>query len=415
MTSGNFSSYPIESIFVDRAERQRREISPDAIANLASSIAKTGLINPVTIERNGRLRAGETRWLACKSLGWTSIPVQFIDDLPEAELQLIELDENIKRTNLSWQEECEAVARYHRLKQETEGEAWTQAATADALGFDPAAVAQRLTIHQELKKPESRVHNATKFSEARNIVSRIQSRAAASAIESILAPKEERHVPLIHSDFTLWAKQYDGPKFNFIHCDFPYGINADGQQQGSNVAVMGAYDDSPDVYFSLLDTLRGGMENVVAESAHLIFWFSMRFYCETRDRLSEMGWKVDPFPLIWHKSDNVGLLPDPQRGGRRTYETAFFASRGDRKIVQAVAQSVSLPTTKKIHMSEKPLAVLNHFFRMVVDEYSLVLDPTCGSGNALRQATRMGAASALGIERDPEFFKLATQHFFDED
>ena len=31
--------------------------------------------------------------------------------------------------------------------------------------------------------------------------------------------------------------------FNFIHCDFPYGINADGFDQGS-AAEMGGYEDS---------------------------------------------------------------------------------------------------------------------------------------------------------------------------
>lgn len=413
MTSGKFTSHPIDQIWVDRATRQRKEVTPESVASLAQSIAKIGLINPITIERSGQLRTGETRWEACKSLGWTSIPVQFVEDLDEAELQLLELDENIKRTNLTWQEECEAVGRYHALRKSIEP-TWTQVQTADALGLSQPAIASRIDVYQEMQNPESRVHQATKMSEARTITTRVKERRAAAIIESITpAPKAEREVPLINVDFNEWAPAYSGPKFNLIHCDFPYGINAQDQQQGGNTTVMGDYEDTPDVYFQLLRTLKGAMDNVVAESAHLIFWFSMRFYNTTVLNLTEMGWKVDPFPLIWHKSDNVGLLPDPLRGPRRTYETALFASRGDRKIVAPVANSISSPTTKEIHMSEKPLPVLSHFFRMVIDEYSSVLDPTAGSANAIRAASKMGAAVVMGIERDETFFKLAREKFYE--
>lgn len=416
MTSGKFTTFPIDQIFVDRAKRQRKAINPEAVASLASSISAIGLINPLTVERSGELRTGETRLAAVRSLGWTHVPVQFVEDLSESELQLVELDENIKRTNLTWQEEAEAVARYHSLRGKLEPD-WTMERTAQAIGLSTSGVEQRIAVHKEMQKPESRVHQATKFSEARNIVARTQSRAAASVLEELEfeVPKDERPVPLINADFNQWINTYEGPQFNFIHCDFPYGINADNQQQGSNVTVMGTYEDSADVYFQLLDTLAASMDTIVAPSAHLIFWYSMKFHNTTFLKLTEMGWDVNPFPLIWHKSDNVGLLPDPQRGPRRTYESAFFASRGDRKIVQAVANSYSGPTTKKIHMSEKPLHMLAHFFRMAIDEYSIVLDPTCGSANAIRQATRMGAKGCLGIERDPEFYQLAKEAFHDDD
>jgi hypothetical protein len=153
------------------------------------------------------------------------------------------------------------------------------------------------------------------------------------------------------------------------------------------------------------------MENVVAESAHLIFWFSMDYFTPTYERLQAMGWNVNVFPLIWHKSDNAGIAPDPQRGPRRTYEAAFFASRGDRKLTQvgAGANSFAFPGTRAgaIHISEKPRPVLNHFLRMICDEYSTVLDPTAGSCNALKVAKSLGASRVLGIERSQEFFDIA--------
>lgn len=51
--------------------------------------------------------------------------------------------------------------------------------------------------------------------------------------------------------------------------------------------------------------------------------------------------------------------------------------------------------------------MLEHFFRMLVDEHSRVLDPTCGSGMAIKAAEAAGAAFALGLERDLDFHAAA--------
>jgi DNA modification methylase len=61
-------------------------------------------------------------------------------------------------------------------------------------------------------------------------------------------------------------------------------------------------------------------------------------------------------------------------------------------------------------MSEKPMPVLEHFFRMIIDETSLVLDPTCGSGNAIKAAEAAGANWATGLELSPDYAEGARQN-----
>jgi DNA modification methylase len=118
---------------------------------------------------------------------------------------------------------------------------------------------------------------------------------------------------------------------------------------------------------------------------------------------------LDPFPLVWLKSDNVGILPDPQRGPRRIYETAFFGSRGDRKIVNSISNAYAAPTDRGFHMSVKPEPVLRNFFRMFVDENTLMLDPTCGSGSSLRAAESLYARYVLGLEINNDFCEQANR------
>lgn len=424
MTSGNFRTYEVASIIVDRAERQRRELRD--IDELAESIQRIGLINPIVITGDGVLVAGERRLTAVRQLGWTHMPVQFVEELSDYELQLIELEENIKRQDLPWQDEVAAVAKFHQLKVAHEP-GWTQENTAAAIGLSQNNVSKKLLIATQMDNEV--VAGADRFRAAFNIVQRNTERKKASVLSNVgltvdntiltpeeqaAAPAPEPVIPLLNVSFHDWQATYNGPKFNLIHCDFPYGINvADSPRM--DAAIKDYYEDSPDIYWDLIDRLSLAMLNVVAESAHLIFWHSMKFHGKTVELLETMGWNCHPFPLIWHKSDNAGIAPDPQRGPRQTYEAAIFASRGDRKITQegCVANSFAYPGGRDsaIHASEKPYAMLKHFMRMICDEYSMVLDPTCGSGNALKVAEDLGAPLVLGLEQLPEFYEIARDNW----
>jgi hypothetical protein len=441
--------FPAE-ITVNRDERQRRELID--IDNLAASIALRGQLQPVVITRDHVLVAGERRFAAVSQLGDRPLRCVYVEELDRAELRAIELEENMKRLDLTWQDRCLAIAEYHEFKVAADPE-WSIAATARLLVMSDTACGVHIRIAAEIRAGNKMIIEAPKFTTARGLVERKSQRQEASETEQLLAmvaakpkprPSEKPSVSgfapgesefpaddmteadysliadlaadkstgyILNEDFKFWAETYNGPKFNLIHCDFPYGVGMHKSDQGSGDA-HGSYEDTPELYWSLADTLLNNLDNFCSPSAHLIFWFSMDFYSETFALLSSK-FKVSPFPLIWYKSDNSGILPDVNRGPRRVYETAFFASRGDRKIVRAVSNVAAASITRGKHMSEKSQDVLRHFFRMVVDEHSAVLDPTCGSGSAIRAAAATGASRYLGLEINPEFAELADEALAD--
>lgn len=404
MTSGNFHRLSISSITVLRDQRQRREL-PE-IEELAESINRLGLINPITVTKENVLVAGERRLTACKHLGWTHISVQYVEESTDEHVRAIELEENIKRVDLPWIDRCRAIQEYHELSAGTTPE-WKLDDTAAAIGLSASEVSRQLSVARELG--QQRVADAPKFSVAYGIVTRANERKDHQQLDTLRSviggstPQPAEVQSILNANFRDWAPTYSGPKFNLIHCDFPYGVGMDKSDQGSG-AAHGTYDDSPDTYFSLMESLCESLDRIATPSCHLFFWFSMKFYRETIDFLEKKSdFVVEPFPLIWMKTDNVGILPDPQRGPRRIYETALLARRGDRKVVSPVANAYGAPTVRDRHMSEKPEPVLRHFFRMLVDENSLVLDPTCGSGSAIRAAESLRAKHVLGLEINPEF------------
>ena len=433
MLTGSFRSYSIAEITI-APDRQRKELT--GIEELAASIKQIGLIHPVILTPEGVLVAGERRLRAHQHLGYTHVMVQFTNELAKEELEAIELEENIKRKSLAWKDEVAAVSRIHTLRLMQDPE-WTADDTADLLSVSASFVSKYLKVNEYIGKGEELVINSDNLVTAYNICLRKDQRAEEatnneidSAIDDILAkpmsvnpvPKraeasdnlplpetKQKPVPYLLADFREWAKQpYTGPKFNFLHCDFPYGINYD-KHNGGATGLLGKYADTPELYLECLRALKVCMGDRVADSAHLMFWLSARHEIihQSRLALEDMGWKLNPVPLIWHRSDNSGILPDPQRGPRQVYEVCLFGSRGDRKIVQAVSNLYAHPKTKEVHASEKPIAMLQHFFRMFVDESTVMLDPTMGSGNSILAAEEASAKHVLGLEALQEIYDKA--------
>jgi len=79
---------------------RRREDYGDIDA-LAASIREHGLLHPIVVDAHDNLVAGGRRLRAAEQLGWVSIPVTRIGDLTDTQLREIELEENLRRKDLT--------------------------------------------------------------------------------------------------------------------------------------------------------------------------------------------------------------------------------------------------------------------------------------------------------------------------
>ena len=412
-------SLPITAIHVTEG-RQRQNLGD--LKPLAASILLNGLINPITVTKDGELLAGERRFEACKLLEWETIPCSLSTAETELEKQRVEFDENAKRQDLHWIERVKAVAKFHKLAGNS------VASTIEALGISRNFVYQNLSVAEYI----SEVSEMANFITAVNYVQRKKEREKEAALASIAgdplkavadllvggggpvaetpdleAPAPTPNAEVLCDDFTQWAKDYSEAPFNLIHCDFPYGVKA-GEKTGQGSArYAGEYTDDAETYLRLLDFFCEDMGSVIAPQAHLIFWFDMGSYFITAKRLREAGWVIFPHPLIWFKEDNRGIIPDAGRQFRRVYETAFFGCQGDRKIIQTTGNCTPAATDTGRHPSCKPVRMLKHFFEPLVDGSTRFLDPTCGGGTSLKSALDLGASYCLGIERDLEWANSA--------
>ena len=103
---------PIEKIFRDE-NQPRKEFDKEKIEELAQSINKNGLIQPLILtkkdDNNYNLVAGERRWRAAQIANLKALPALLLPtDLDKDEISLIE---NIQRENLKVTEEANAYQR----------------------------------------------------------------------------------------------------------------------------------------------------------------------------------------------------------------------------------------------------------------------------------------------------------------
>lgn len=119
----------------------RRHFDEDVIRRLAASIAKDGLINPLTTcaidgSQEVELIAGGQRLLAVKQLNWSEVDCLVYPPLQELQKKTIQLQENLQRKDLLITEEAQGYRDLLQINQ------WTAAQLSKAINVDEAKISR---------------------------------------------------------------------------------------------------------------------------------------------------------------------------------------------------------------------------------------------------------------------------------
>lgn len=130
--------------------------------SLANSIKDHGLLHPIVVDSNYNLIAGCRRLLACERIGLKEIEAKVLADISEKELRILELEENIRRKDLTELEKSKnlvelAEIKERELKERTENEFCTD--SVRKIGR-PKEAASLGSIASEIGIPKQSLYDA---------------------------------------------------------------------------------------------------------------------------------------------------------------------------------------------------------------------------------------------------------------
>lgn len=136
---------------IPNSYQPRREFSDESIRELASTLYKEGLLQPIVVREQGdkyEIIAGERRYRAAKHLGWDKIPA-IVNNMDEAQAASLALIENLQREDLNPIDEAQAYNNLMKLNN------LTQTALAQNIGKSQSYVANKMRLLKLSPKVQS--------------------------------------------------------------------------------------------------------------------------------------------------------------------------------------------------------------------------------------------------------------------
>jgi len=465
----NLNYRKLTDIVVDQ-ERLRKDMSElelliDSIERNQVDLASTrGLMHPVVIDANNNLIAGGRRFASFNTLSkldkvvtmpngdsmpysqyYSIIPVTELESLSPAKRRMLELDENLKRKSMTWQENMFGIVDYHRLATKealTDHLRWSQDATSEILGVPQSSVSTAIKVAKHMvKNKDSALWKASSMFEAVQLLvagerdeaakeqlSRINSKRALTAKNVDLAaatvtvttvdpikinlPAAKRDQPLLsvtdisklyyHGDCLKLIPQIaSSGKISHFVCDPPYGINTDNL-----AAAPGKIERIAETHIvadnvQLLQEFLFVSFNNVAEDGFLCMWYDLDHHEKLQEWATKIGWRVTRWPLTWCKTSPCSNS-QAQYNITKATEVCMIMRKSEKSILRTkqnknwvCCDSVSSAS----HPFVKPPEVWDYLIDAVSQEGDIMVDPFAGEGSFLAQAFKRKRVP-FGIEID---------------
>lgn len=407
-------------------QRQRKEFDDAALEELAESLLTTGQINPIVLDKDRVLIAGERRLRAARLLAERGerIPGSLLGEAtpdaafyifanevnPESPLHrhAIELEENIKRDDLTPAERAAAVRDFHVLQQDIHGQAkpgivggHTQHSTATQLNMSTGSVSDALRTAKiveqapELRHEESQSAILAKFKAKR--LKEFKDEMARRAKQT-----QTRSYEVSTGDGVSYLQSLPAESVHAVISDLPYGIDVDKSTYFDETP----WDDSHDTTKHYVKNLLTEVKRVLHANSHVVLFCAWQQTHYIAECAAYVGLSCEYPPYIWDK-----VSASPSRAASLTadqrHEYIMHLRKGSPEYPERIGHNVLqfAKTRQPVYPTEKPLDLMRYLVKTFSRESHVVCDPNCGSGSTLVAAAQLGR-TAIGNDLNPDAVKL---------
>lgn len=435
---------PIKDI--NEGDRQRTELGD--ISALAGSIQRLGLIQPIVVDQHLRLIAGGRRLAACRSLAWETIDAVFREVLTDDELAELELEENVRRKDFTWQEKCTAIARIHHLKQRQATEtqsSWGTRETGELFGVSHGKIAFTLKIAHAIENKDKDVLEATSITDALRILLQRREDEAMRLLAQRTTVNLPLHTPpnqsdvlgltnpvnapggssdgaarlqqiadevnkrvyvsshFVRADCREWLKDYANT-FDAIITDPPYAIDVEYMQQTAGglsdinrIAETHQVSDNLDLLEQVMPLLYAALKS----NGFAVLWCDIMRWEFLQENAEHAGFSPQRWPIVWHKTSPC-INQCANKNFTKNVEFAIVLRKGNAVLARpATSCVISASNAEKLysHPFTKPPEVWRFIAQHVCIANSMIGEPFAGVGSAVIPLLEMGHR-VIGCEVD---------------
>lgn len=386
------------------------------ITELVDSITKNGLIQPIAVGLNHGeisdstnlpyiLIAGGRRFRACKLAKLDHIPVRIYERvLTPDQFRSIELEENVRRKELGWQETLALEREIHDLQVKIKGV--KTSTSPDAAGHslrDTAKLLNKshsaLSVDRKLSKAMTN-HPNLPWEQCKNKsdANKLLKKVTNIVNTKILATKAEKKLKTgtklarmltdsyIIADCLTAMTEFPANTFNFAEVDPPYGISLKDNKQNYKDNFDEYVEPTPEEYPEFLTKLYTNLYRIMAPNSWIISWFAPEPWFEpTQQAITNAGFKTHRMCGIWVKPNGQTNNPNLRLGN--SYEMFFYASKGNPKLKKPgrinTFNFAPVAPQLKIHPAERPIELIQELLQTFAAPNSRVIVPFAGSGKTL--------------------------------
>ncbi len=443
MKSHGFKTVALGDIIV--GDRMREDYGD--VEELMKSIDENILMHPLVVDPDLNLIAGGRRYKAlelqgAKDMTPIQVNVHIIECENEMEFKTLELEENLARKAMDWQEVVKGRKELNDLKQKIHGHGgkgssqqvqtvtdaktgeqkevvggWLVKDTAEVLGISERQLHNNLRIAKYLEDPKyaERVGAAVNPAHAIKIILQIREEELTAELVLRRAARKEsmdeeavedsiKSSFLIGNSIQLMKECIPDNSYDMILTDPPYGIDIDDKtKQWDPTGGDTHYDDSHENFVTLITAALPEMYRVLRDDSWCLMFFAIENYQFIRDLAENTGFTVLHKPFIWAKTvPSSTNVPEFRLGSQ--YECCFMLRKGKPQLqLQGkgdVKMLSGLSGVHKTHPAQKPTELFEYLVELCTPIGAKVLDPFAGSGTTGKACVNLGR-DWMCIELDP--------------
>lgn len=458
---------------IDFGTRYREDYGD--IKELAESMNKLGQIHPIVVLTSKAAAASEELFgtmkdpmnnkylLVAGGRRTTAVKSEFYDGdtiraeiwhepMSERDFREIELEENIRRKDLTWQEQVASKKALYDLKVEKHGEkkpgpnqnkGVSKKDVAEAVNEHPRTFSRDVKLAEALEKIPA-LKNAKNPAEARKILKKLKKQDdRARKVKQAKAKKDNtpqgiRKKELLQAyrvgDMLELVKDVQDNTIDLVEFDPPYAIDLDNLKKNADKSLVTLdYHEIEDFdYKSFMKQAFEEAYRIMKRNSWMIVWFGPEPWFEPiyqwiraagkPEGMPDEQWfdhpesfKLRRIPGIWWRTGGA-QLNQPDKYFAHCYDMFFYVRKGSPGIQKQgrgdVFNTRPVYYKNKTHPTQRPVRLYREIFECLVAPDSLICSLCAGSGAPILGAD-LAHMKAFGFDLSKEFYEAYAERVLD--